>query len=397
MKSKKVLFIVQNLSVPFDRRVWMEATSLQKAGYEITVICPSTKMNPKLFEEESNITIIRFPLPFEGRSIYGIFLEYAWSLISISLITWVLSIGKRFHVIHLANPPDFLFLGALPVKLFRGAKIIFDQHDLCPEVWETKKPNQKKVIFTLLKIFEKLSYLFADHVIATNESYRNIAMARGKLDSEKISIVRSSPRSDFKNKNPHLTRSCSSDVQLVYLGTMGSQEGIDILLEAISILNTDSILTIKLDLIGDGPERTELMKMAQALGIAEICNFHGRISDYELRSVICNSDIAINPDRPGKFNNISSMNKIIEYMALGVPIVQFSSIEGKFTAGESAIEVATPTASALAASIESLRKDKEKRSSMQISGLARFEMLKWESQEKTLIGAYAALCKEIDS
>ena len=389
---KNVVMLVQNLPVPFDRRVWMEATTLKNAGYEVTILCPGTKLSPKLYEVIDGIKILRFPLPWEGRGTITMIMEYAWSVLSLFTLVTCISFRKRIAVIHICNPPDLLFLCALPAKIMRRSRIVFDQHDLCPEVWQTKKPQMGKVILRVLIILERMTYAVADKVISTNQSYKEIAMSRGNKRFEDVCVVRSAPALNFLATQPKISRDCTNDILIGYLGTMGSQEGIDLLLRAIKELKDQNPrVKFELSLVGDGPERISLERLARDLEITANCKFYGRVSDVALREIIGNCDLAINPDRPSKFNSMSSMNKIIEYMALGVPIVQFSSVEGEFTASEAAVTALESTYLGLANTINMLRMDTDKRNSMQAFAMARFRELSWESQEEILLGIYLEL------
>jgi len=387
--------LVQNLPVPFDRRVWLEASTLRDEGYLVSIFCPATSAYPKLRETVEGIEVYRFPLPWEGRGKVGIILEYLWSIFCLFSMTTFLSLRRRVHVVHFCNPPDLLFLCALPAKMIWRSKLIFDQHDLCPEVWETKSRSSGSIILNLLKSFEKASYKISDIVISTNESYKKLAITRGGKDESSVFVVRSAPKKSFMNNMTSPARDCRGTVRLVYLGTMGSQEGIDLLLEALQILkNRNNQVEINLDLIGDGPERRNLEKNSQLLGLEQIAHFHGRVSDSVLRELVSSADIALNPDRPSLFNSLSSMNKIVEYMALGVPIVQFHSIEGEYTARAASIYVHEPTPLALADAIDNLRLAQRERQNMKNFCLLRFKELCWEIQAETLGTVYENLLND---
>jgi len=390
-----VLILVQNLPVPFDRRVWLEASTLRDEGYLVSIICPASSAYPRLRETVERIHIYRFPLRWEGRGTVGIVLEYAWSLFFIFSMTTLLSLRRRVDAVHFCNPPDLLFLCALPAKWIWRSKLIFDQHDLCPEVWETKSQGSNTKILKLLKFFERASYRISDIVISTNESYRKIAISRGFKDEASVFVVRSAPKKSFMSNINIPARDCSVKIWLVYLGTMGSQEGIDLLLEAVHILrNQNSDLEINLDLIGDGPEKRNLEQRSKLLGLEDIAKFHGRVSDTTLRNLVSSADIALNPDRPSKFNSLSSMNKVVEYMALGVPIIQFHSLEGEYTARAASVYVYEPTPSALANAIDELRLLKEERQKMKNLCLLRFKELCWENQAKSLVDVYKNLLND---
>jgi len=394
LTKKQVLMLVQNLPVPFDRRVWLEASTLRDEGYLVSIFCPATSTSPKLRETVEGINVYRFPLPWEGRDKVGIVLEYIWSVICLFSMTTFLSLRRRVHVVHFCNPPDLLFLCALPAKMIWRSKLIFDQHDLCPEIWETKIQSSGSIILILLKFFEQASYKISDIVISTNESYKKLAISRGRKSESSVFVVRSAPSLSFMNADPSQARDCLRDLRLVYLGTMGSQEGIDLLLSAIHILkNRNAQLQIRLDLIGDGPERRNLEQQAICLGLDDNTFFHGRVSDSTMKDLIMSADIAINPDRPSLFNSLSSMNKIVEYLALGVPIVQFHSIEGEITAGAASVYVMEPTPMALANAIYDLRLSPIQRQKMKDFSLSRFKEICWEKQAQELTAAYRNLLK----
>ena len=390
--KRNILFLVQNLSVPFDRRVWMEATSLHHAGYSVTIICRTMKNQDKLIERLDGIRILRFPLPFEGRGKIGIILEYLWSVFCIFTVTQLVAISKKIDVAHICNPPDLLFFCVLPTKYLRKTKVLFDQHDACPEIWESKYPQGSAILRQALFYFERQTFKIADRVISPNDSYKEIAIRRGNFHPDKVRVVRSSPSIEFLNKNPKEVTSCRDYLSIAYLGTMGSQEGIDLLLLALKeIKSKRPDLKLTLDLVGDGPEKSELVLFAQDLGLSQNCIFHGRVSDSDLREIVSSADIAVNPDRPSKFNDISSMNKVIEYMALGVPIVQFATIEGERTAEKSAVQAEHPSFQSLAIAILQLSEDVDSRLAMQEFGLERFKFLCWESQVDNLLTVYEEL------
>ena len=390
MKKPHVIILVENLPVPFDRRVWMEASTLQQNGYQASVICPATKTYPKRKEVIDGIRIYRYPGGIEGRSSIGTLLEYLWAISWMFLLTLRISIQTKVDVVHLCNPPDLLFVASLPAKLLRRSKIIFDQHDICPELWESKGHKQTDFYGRLLIFFEKVTYTFSDAVISTNQSYKDIAMSRGMKKTDDVFIVRSAPKREFAGQVKLVTRAPDQSGKIVYLGTMGSQEGIDLLLTAVGILKDElGWASISLSLIGDGPERPYLQSMATELRLNSNVNFLGRVSDDILKETLLDADVAVNPDRPSKMNDLSSMNKIVEYMALGLPIVQFSCLEGERTALDAGLSVKTNSARALAETLHELLSDEKARERMRVFGNSRFiSDLAWEHQEETLLAAY---------
>lgn len=390
-----VLILVENLSVPFDRRVWMEATTLQEAGYQVHVVCPKSDRHPESRESLQGVNIYRYPQGIEGRSALGTLAEYGWALLC---MTWlVLKVSLRFPVkiVQVCNPPDILFLATWPARLVRSSKMIFDQHDVCPELWEAKGNSKDNLYGKALLKAEQLTYRLADVVISTNESYKEIAITRGKKDPNNVFVVRSAPRRDFAIESIPTTRSPEQARRLAYIGTMGAQEGIDILLESTKLLVDEYGLgDLHLDLIGDGPELAYLKALASELQLGPNITFHGRVSDEKLREIIAQADIGVNPDRPSQMNNISSMNKIVEYMALGLPIVQFDCIEGKRTAGDASEYVMQTNPNAFAESIFKLLTDEQRRTKMKTFGHSRFlNSLAWETQTHSLSRAYIEASK----
>ena len=391
-KSKKqhILILVENLPVPFDRRVWMEATTLQQAGYQVHVICPKSVMHLEARHTLNGVRIYRYAQGIEGRSAATTLAEYAWAILRMTFLVMMVSLRFPVNVVHVCNPPDILFLATWPARLFRRSKMIFDQHDVCPELWEAKGNSRGSIYGRALLKAESLTYRFADVVISTNQSYKDIAVLRGGKSEKKVFVVRSAPKREFAIQVLPETRDSDSAKKIAYIGTMGAQEGIDILLESIRLLISDfGVYDIHLDLIGGGPELQALKTMAIKLNLNNNVTFHGRVSDEELRNIVCNADIGVNPDRPSQMNNISSMNKIVEYMALGLPIVQFDCIEGKRTALHSSKYVNDPEPRALAKELDSLLKDEFSRDQMRSSGHGRFlSHLAWENQVDSLLIAY---------
>lgn len=391
MKRNHVLIMVQNLPVPLDRRVWMEATTLRTAGSKVSIVCPSTKTHPKFHETIEDIEIYRYPLLLEGRGFISTLLEYIWSLVCFVLFCTVLSFKNAFNVVHICNPPDLLFIPALIVKLTCRAQIFYDQHDLVPELWLAKRAtNRSSLVFKVLLLLEKATYAVATKVIVPNTSYQKIANLRGNKELSEIYVVRSAPKRSFMYSQAKPIRDCSQRASLVYLGTMGSQEGIEDLIEACSLLrDSNRNLEFRLDLIGDGPERKSLESLSQKLNLKEIVRFRGRVEDEILREIIFNADIAINPDRPSILNDLSSMNKIVEYMALGTPIIQYASTEGLVTTGGASLDLEIKNSQALHVAIQTLLDNRELRQEMSRSGLKRFnEFLCWEMQSDSLLKCY---------
>jgi len=334
--KKKVLIIVENLPVPFDGRVWKEACSLRKAGYEVTVLCPKGKGCEQGYEHLEGIHIYRHPMPKEGNSPLGYVWEYGCALFWEFLYSWWIYLRRGFHVIQGCNPPDDIFLVALPFKLF-GAKYIFDHHDTNPELYFSKYEREDFLYRTQIWL-EKLTFHFSDVVMSTNNSYKDIAVRRGGLAPQDVFVVRNGPDLEtFKGVPPTPALKYGKSYLVGYVGTMNIQEGLDILLDVALHIKNKGRRDVHFTCVGGGPELAGLRQMVKDKNLEDTVNFTGRIPDQQMLDVLSTADVCVNPDRPCEMNNISTMIKIMEYMALGKPIVQFNLKEGRFSAGEASL------------------------------------------------------------
>jgi glycosyltransferase involved in cell wall biosynthesis len=387
--KRKVLIIVENLPVPFDSRVWKEANSLYKDGYEVTVLCPRGKGYSKNYEVLDNIRVYRHPMPREGNSPSGYVREYAWALFWEILYAWWIFLRHGFHVIQGCNPPDDIFVVALPFKLF-GVKYIFDHHDANPELYFSK--YEREDFFYKIQVWlEKLSYRFADVVMATNASYRNLAITRGGLAPENVFIVRNGPDLEtFKPVPPVATLKYGKPYLVGYVGTMSIQEGLDILLDVAQHIKESGRRDVHFTCVGGGPGLPGLRQLVKDKSLEDTVSFTGRIPDKDLLEILSTADVCVNPDKPCKMNDISTMIKIMEYMALGKPIVQFDLTEGRFSAGEASLysdnQNQVPD---FAAKILWLLENPDARKTMGQLGRKRVEQeLAWEYSVSNLLAAY---------
>jgi glycosyltransferase involved in cell wall biosynthesis len=336
MVKKTVLIIAENLPVPFDTRVWKEASSLQKAGYEVSILCPRGKGYMQGHEVIDGIHIYRHPMPREGNTPLGYVYEYGCALFWEFLYSWFIYLRHGFRVIQGCNPPDDIFLIALPFKLF-GVKYIFDHHDASPELYFSK--YGKRGFFYKTQVWlENLTYRTSDVVMVTNSSYRDLAVTRGGIAPEDVFIVRNGPDlKTFKAVSPNPALKRGKRFLIGYVGTMSIQEGLDILIEVAAHVKNLGRNDIQFTCVGGGPGLTGLRKMTKDKGLEDVLNFTGRVPDEELLEILSTADVCVNPDKPCQMNDISTMIKIMEYMALGKPIVQFDLKEGKFSAGEASL------------------------------------------------------------
>lgn len=398
VRPTKVLIIVENLPSPFDRRVWMEATSLTAAGYEVSIICPTGKGYDKSYEEIDGIHIYRHPMPPEISSVVGYLTEYAAAVFWEFYLAHRVWLQRDFDIIHICNPPDLLFLTAGWFKLIKGVKVIFDHHDINPEMYEAKY-ERRDIFYYGLRLVERLTFATADTVIATNESYRQIALTRGGKKPEDVFVVRSGPDlSRFQAVPANPAYKHNKQYLVGYVGVMGEPEGIDYLLESIRhIVYDQKRQDIHFMLIGSGPMLEQMQNLAVELEISEFVEFTGRIPDDELMARLSSCDLCVNPDKKMPYNDKSTMNKIMEYMAIGKPIVQFDLMEGRNSAGEASVYAKGNDAIDFANKILELLADSERRQEMGTIGLRRMqEKLEWRYQIPKLLKAYKrATCSNI--
>lgn len=396
LKGARLLLLVQNLPVPFDRRVWQEALALHAAGGDVTVVSPADDRYPPIATIIDGVEVHRYPAPPEAIGAAGYPREYIGALAAMSsVVRSLLRQRPPFDVIHFCNPPDLLFLVALR---HRGtgnhrSRLVFDQHDLGPELVRAKHFPFSHLFEWLAGAFESLTYRSADFVIATNESYRRIAIGRGRKAPDSVAVVRSGPSGDWIQETDRTRVWHRGNRWLIgYVGVMGRQEGIDYLLNALSTLVHDRGLDVRLALAGSGPDVERLRQSAKAMGVSDNVDFLGRISDAELRSLLANSDVCVNSDEVNELNDLSTMNKILEYMALARPIVQFDVTEGRFSAGDASRYARPNDAVSFADEVQWVLQHPDAAHRMGQTGKRRFvEELSWERQAETLVGAYTKL------
>ena len=387
--KKRVLIIVENQAVPFDRRVWREACSLREHGYQVTVLCPRRKACAKGYEVIDGIRIYRHPSPAEGSTPMGYLWEYGCALMwEFAYTSWIY-LRHGFDVIQGCNPPDDIFLVALPFKLV-GVKYIFDHHDVNPELYVSKY-GKRGGLYKILVGLEKLTYRFSDVVIATNMSYRDLAVNRGGVASENVFIVRNGPEKEaFKSVRSNPARKNGKNYLVGYVGNMSVQDGLDILLDVAQYIKNSGRRDIFFMCVGGGTELNKLKKMVEDRDLLDTVHFTGRISDEELLEVLSTADVCVNPDRPSEMNDLSTMIKIMEYMALGKPIVQFDSKEGRFSAQEASLYAGKDDGIAdFAAKVLWLLDKPEERKKMGEFGRKRIEeQLAWQYSVPHLVAAY---------
>lgn len=388
-KLRKVLIIVENLPAPFDRRVWQEATSLKDAGYIVSIICPTGKGYEKKFEVIDGINIYRHNLPLEAEGALGYFLEYSFALFWEFYLSWKVLFKHGFHVIHACNPPDNIFLIGGFFKLL-GKKFLFDHHDINPELYEAKF-GRRDIFYKILLLLERWTFKVADVSIATNESYKKIAIQRGGMDPDKVVVVRSGPKLDRLQIIPAVNElKCGKEYLVGYVGVMGAQEGIDHLLQCVNyIVHTKKRTDIHFGLVGGGTSLDEMKALSEELNVANYVTFTGRVPDKEMLEMLNTADVCVNPDVANEMNDKSTMNKIMEYMALAKPIVQYNLTEGRYSAQEASLYAEKNNIEDFAEKILLLLDNAELREKMGEFGHNRvLKELSWEYEEPKLFHAY---------
>jgi glycosyltransferase involved in cell wall biosynthesis len=389
-----VLIIVENLPVPFDRRVWQEAKALKEAGYGVAVICPKGKGQTSSYEDIDGIHIYRHSLPNEASdSAAGFLLEYATALF------WQLRLSMKifrrhgFNVIHACNPPDLIFLVALIYKVLFRKKFLFDHHDVVPEMFEVKF-GRRGFFYRALLFCERMTFLSADASIATNETFKRIAIERGRMSPQRVWVVKSYPDLNaFRRVPPDLALRKGRAHLVGYVGIMNAQDRVDLLLLAmqhiVRRLHREDIHCL---LVGDGPEYENLVRLAEELGLASFVTFAGYLTGAPLLHHLSSLDVGAIPDPPNPYNDKISLNKVFEYMTLGIPFVQYDLAESRAQAGAAAVIAKDPTPEGLGEAIVQLIDDPQRRAEMAAIGVSRArEEFHWEAEKSRLLEAYAAL------
>ncbi len=363
-KSLHVLILVENLPVPFDRRVWQEAQALHQAGHVVSVICPKGKGHTASYEVYEGVHIYRHEL-VEAKSAPGYPAEYLTALMHQLKLSLLVRRRQRIDVIQACNPPDLMFLIALFHRMLFGTRFLFDHHDLSPELYLSRY-GRRDIFYAILSLLERQTFRLADASIATNETFRNIAIERGGMPSDRVFVVKSFP-------DAAKTRRCPPEPSLVaggkclvgYIGIMGVQDGVETLIRAMDhVVYGRGRTDIRAVLIGDGPEYERLRALTRTLRLEEAVHFTGYLSGPALLSHLSAIDIGVIPDPPNGCNEKLSMNKVFEYMMLGIPFVQFDLSQARSEAGEAALVAGEHSASALADGIISLAEDAARRRRM---------------------------------
>lgn len=389
-KPRRVLIVVENLPLPLDRRVWLEATTLNQAGYQVSVICPTGRGWDKPYEVIQDIHIYRYPEPPEAHSgAVAYAREYLLSVWHWFRLAPKVRRERGFDVIQGCNPPDLIFLLAWWYRL-RGVRYLFDHHDVCPELFEAKF-GKRGLLYTIMRIWERMTFATAAVSMATNESFRAIALGRGKMAAQDVFVVRSAPRVDTFTPGtgkPEWRKGAST--VLGYVGVIGQQEGMDLLVLAVEhLVQKLGYSDLHVVVVGFGPQLAEVQADVKARGLEPYFTFTGALYGEELLDVLNVIDIGVSPDPKNAMNDISTMNKVMEYMTLEKPLVQFDLTEGRASAGEASLYARPNDPVDFAAQIARLIQEPDLAQQMGKLGRKRvLEQLSWEHSVPELLAAY---------
>jgi glycosyltransferase involved in cell wall biosynthesis len=389
----RVLIIVQNLPVPFDRRVWLECQALVSAGYRVAVVCPKGKDDPG-FQLINGVEIYKYRPYAPGGSKLGFVVEYAYSFAATAWHTLKARLrGGRFAVIQACNPPDIFWPLALAFRVER-TKFVFDHHDLCPELFQSRFHGGPRLPYLGLRWLERRTHRTANHVISTNESYREIAIKRSGKSPSDVTVVRTGPDPDkLRRGEPDPGQRRGREHLAAYIGVMGPQDGVDIVVRAADVVVREfGRDDIAFTLIGSGDCFDELVALRDELGLAGHVEFTGRAPDELVTKILSTADVGLSPDPKNPLNDVSTMNKTMEYMAFELPVVAFDLHETRVSAGDAAVYAAPNDVHEYAKAIVELVDDDAMRTQLGKFGRTRVEEeLAWSHQVRAYLGVYQRL------
>ena len=388
-QPRSCVIVVENLPVPLDRRVWQEAQALTRAGWAVSVICPATADFPKRFEVIDDIAIYRHGLPFEARGALAYFVEYSAALFHQFRLLIKVHRERGFSIIQACNPPDLIFLPALPFKLM-GKRFIFDQHDVAPELFSVKF-GAKGALHRALMFFERMSYAMADHVITANATFKDIAVARGGKAHSLIEVVYGVPdRKRIHRVAPEPGLHGGRKFLLGYLGIINEQDGVDHLVRAVEhLVKVKGFRDFRAIVVGSGPALEKVRALTRSLEVEDFLSFPGYLSGELLLAHISAFDIGVIPDPLNEANDLMSMNKVFEYCALGIPTASYPLRETKRLLGEAGVYAPSHDPAGLAEACLSLMQDEclRARCASAAAKLAAENFL-WENEARKYVATY---------
>ena len=391
--KRRVLIIVQNLPVPFDRRVWLECRALVSAGYQVAVVCPKGSGDPS-YEVVDAVELHKYRPYAPGGSKLSFFAEYAYSFLATARLALKARRSGRFAVIQACNPPDIFWPIALAFRAIEDTKFVFDHHDLCPELYESRFPEGPRLPYRALRFLERRTHRAANNVISTNGSYRDIAITRNGKPASDVTIVRTGPDPQRLRRGPaDPAQQRGRRFLVAYIGVMGPQDGVDIAVRAAGIVVHElGRVDIAFTLIGAGDCFSDLVALRDDLGLAGHVEFTGRAPDDLVARILSTADIGLSPDPKNPLNDLSTMNKSMEYMAFELPVVAFDLRETRVSVGDAGVYVKPNDVHDYAEAIVELLDDEPRRTRLGSLGRTRIEeQLAWCHQEQAYLGVYQRL------
>jgi glycosyltransferase involved in cell wall biosynthesis len=389
----RILIIVQNLPVPFDRRVWLECNALTAAGYDVTVICPKGKNDPTQ-QTLDGVTLLKYRPYAPGGGAVGFVMEYAYSFLATARLVLRARRQGRFGVLQACNPPDIFWPIARWLRRRDGSRFVFDHHDLCPELYDSRFPEGNQLPRRGLVALERATFRTADHVVSTNASYAEIAMRRGHKSPADVTVVRTGPDPERLRRGATVPALQRGRKHLVaYIGVMGPQDGVDLAIRAAAhVVHDLGREDVSFTFMGAGDCFGEIVALRHSLGLQDYVELPGRVPDETVIDVLSTADVGLSPDPKNPLNDVSTMNKTLEYMAFGMPVVAFDLKETRVSANGAGSYVDSGDVAAYARAIVELLDDRDKREDMGREGRLRIEKeLGWPHQRDAYIAVYDRL------
>jgi glycosyltransferase involved in cell wall biosynthesis len=389
----RTLIIVQNLPVPFDRRVWLECKALTAAGYDVTVVCPKGKDDAD-HQVIEGVTLLKYRPYAPGGGALSFVMEYAYSFIRTAALVVRARRKGKFAVLQACNPPDIFWPIARWLRWRDRTRFVFDHHDLCPELYDSRFPRGNPLPKLGLLALEKATFSTADHVVATNVSYAEIAMRRGHKVPEDVTVVRTGPDSDHLKRQNVVHALLRGRRHLVaYIGVMGPQDGVDLAVRAAAyIVHNLGREDVAFTFMGSGDSYDAIVAIRDELGLQDYVELPGRVSDDMVMNVLSTAAVGLSPDPKNALNDVSTMNKTLDYMAFALPVVAFDLKETRVSAGDAATYIESEDVASYARAIVELLDDAGKREVMGKAGRIRIEQeLSWSHQRDRYVGVYDAL------
>ena len=385
----RILILVQNEPLPQDRHVWNQCQALTRAGHEVSVICPQGETrHQEPFERLAGVDIHRYRARHAESGIASYAVEYLSALWSMGRLARKLAARQRFDLVHACSPPDFLLLAMLPLRR-QGTRFVFDHHDLTPELFASRFGRPGGLVHRATLLAEQVAFRLADVVLSVNDSYRQVALTRGRRAPEDVHVVRTGPvLAKFVPTAPEPELKRGKPYLLSYVGVMGPQDGVDHAVRALAALRTrrDDWHAV---FMGDGEMLAEMQALAVELEVDDVVEFTGWVEHDYVGRVLSTSDVCLAPDPKNPLNDVSSMIKISEYMAMGRPMVSYDLQESRIGAGDAAVFATANDFYDFAAKLDALLDDPERRNAMGEAGRERAQaVLAWEHQERSLLRAY---------